>query len=50
MPFSDRGGISRKISTEEERKRLSKILKRIAPGKGGLIARTVAESASADAL
>ncbi len=50
MPFSDRGGISRKISTEEERKRLSKILKRIAPRKGGLIARTVAESASADAL
>ena len=50
MPFSGRGGISRKISTESERRRLSKVLKRIAPGSGALIARTVAEGASADAL
>jgi len=50
MPFSDRGGVSRKINDDAERKRLSKILKRIATKKGALIARTVAEGASGDAL
>jgi ribonuclease G len=50
MPYSDRGGVSRRITDEGERKRLAKILKRIAPQKGALIARTVAEAASADSL
>jgi ribonuclease G len=50
MPYSARGGVSRRISAEAERNRLSKILKRIMPQKGALIARTAAEGASADAL
>ena len=50
MPYGDKGGVSRKISGEGERRRLSKIIKRIAPKTGALIARTVADSASADAL
>ena len=50
MPFSDRGGISRRISDEQERRRIAKILKRIAPDEGALIARTAAEGASADSL
>jgi len=50
MPFADRGGVSRRIEDDKERARLAKILKRIAPKKGALIARTAAEGASADAL
>jgi ribonuclease G len=50
MPFADRGGVSRRIESDKERQRLAKILKRIAPKKGALIARTAAEGASADAL
>ncbi len=50
MPTSNRGGISRRIPNDEERQRLKKILKRIAPKKGALIGRTVAAEASADAL
>jgi ribonuclease G len=50
MPYSERGGVSRRITDEAERKRLAKVLKRIAPPKGALIARTVAEGASADSL
>jgi ribonuclease G len=50
MPFGDKGGISRKISEEAERRRLSKVLKRISPKIGALIARTVAEGAGADSL
>jgi ribonuclease G len=50
IPKSDRGGISRRITDEGERRRLGKILKRIAPKKGATIARTAAEGASADAL
>jgi ribonuclease G len=50
MPTSDKGGVSRRITSEDERKRLSKILKRVAPPRGALIARTAAEGASADAL
>lgn len=50
MPTSERGGVSRRISDDAERKRLVKVLSRIAPQKGALIARTVAAGASADAL
>jgi ribonuclease G len=50
MPFADHGGVSKRIENDKERARLSKILKRIAPKKGALIARTAAEGASADAL
>jgi ribonuclease G len=50
MPTSDKGGVSRRISDDTERRRLSKILRRIAPAQGALIARTAAEGASADAL
>jgi ribonuclease G len=50
MPTSERGGVSRRIGEDSERRRLVKILGRIAPKKGALIARTVAAGASADAL
>jgi ribonuclease G len=50
MPNSDRGGISRRIDDEKERSRLSRVLSKIAPAKGALIARTVANGASEDAL
>jgi ribonuclease G len=50
MPFADRGGVSKRIEGDAERGRLAKIIKRIAPKKGTLIARTAAEGASADAL
>jgi ribonuclease G len=50
MPASDHGGISRRIAGEQERSRLSRILKRIAPPKGALIARTAAQGISADSL
>lgn len=50
MPQSARGGVSRRIEDEKERERLAKIVRRINPAKGALIARTAAEGASADAL
>lgn len=50
MPFADHGGVSKRIENDKERARLAKILKRIAPKKGAVIARTAAEGASADAL
>ena len=50
MPTADRGGVSRRISSDGERSRLAQILKRIRPKAGALIARTAAEGASADAL
>jgi ribonuclease G len=50
MPASDRGGVSRRILDDSERRRLAKVLKAIAPEHGALIARTVAEGVSADAL
>jgi ribonuclease G len=50
MPTSDRGGVSRRIADDKERRRLGKVLKAVAPKKGALIARTVALGVSADAL
>jgi ribonuclease G len=50
MPSSDKGGVSRRIQDDKERARLAKILPRINPRQGALIARTAAEDASADAL
>jgi ribonuclease G len=50
MPYANGGGVSRRIADDRERQRLAKILKRISPKKGALIARTAAEGASADAL
>ncbi|MDJ0764571.1 MAG: Rne/Rng family ribonuclease [Myxococcota bacterium] len=50
MPNSERGGVSRRIADEEERKRLAKTLTYILPPTGALIARTAAEGASTDAL
>jgi ribonuclease G len=50
MPQSSRGGVSRRIEDDKERERLAKIVRRINPSKGALIARTAAEGASADAL
>lgn len=50
VPLSKRTGISRKIENEKERNRLQKILPRISPKTGALIARTVAFGAGADAL
>ncbi|MCU0662789.1 MAG: Rne/Rng family ribonuclease [Myxococcota bacterium] len=50
MPTSERGGVSRRISEEAERRRLVKILSHIAPSRGALIARTVSAGVSADAL
>jgi ribonuclease G len=50
MPQSERGGVSRRIENDKERERLAKIVRRINPTKGALIARTAAEGASADAL
>jgi ribonuclease G len=50
MPFSERGGISRRIEDDRERARLRKILTKVAPDRGALIARTAAEGAGADEL
>lgn len=50
MPFSDRGGISRRISDEAERKRLGRVLRGIDLERGALIARTAAEGAPEEAL
>jgi ribonuclease G len=50
MPTSNRGGVSRRISDDKERRRLSKILSRVKPSKGAVIARTAAEGAGADSL
>jgi ribonuclease G len=50
MPFSDRGGISRRISDEGERKRLGRVLRQIELERGALIARTAAEGVDGAAL
>lgn len=50
MPTSGRGGVSRRIGEDAERRRLVKIMKRLEPPVGALIARTAANGASADAL
>ncbi len=50
LPNKDHGGISKRITDETERRRLAKILKRISPSSGAVIARTAALGASADAL
>lgn len=50
MPKAEKGGVSRRIDDEKERRRLSSILRRISPDKGALIARTAAFGTSADAL
>ncbi|MBN2804729.1 MAG: Rne/Rng family ribonuclease [Deltaproteobacteria bacterium] len=50
MPMSKKGGVSRKIEDDGERKRLVRILERFKSDKGALIARTAAMGASADSL
>jgi len=50
MPFSDRGGISRRISDDGERKRLGRVLRQIDLERGALIARTAAEGVADEAL
>ncbi len=50
MPLSAKGGISRKIESEAERRRLARIMAHLDTPKGALIARTVASGAGADAL
>ncbi len=46
MPFIEHTGVSRRIESEEERKRLKDILDSIKPEGVGIIARTVAEGQS----
>ena len=46
MPFIEHTGVSRRIESEEERKRLKDILDSIRPEGVGIIARTVAETQS----
>jgi ribonuclease G len=46
LPDSDRVGVSRRIAAQEERDRLKSIVEKIRPAQGGIIIRTVAESAS----
>ncbi|MBN2715660.1 MAG: Rne/Rng family ribonuclease [Deltaproteobacteria bacterium] len=50
MPLSPKGGISRKIEDDKERGRLQKIMSRLTPEEGAMIARTAAMGASPDAL
>jgi ribonuclease G len=50
MPMSNNAGISRRIESEEERKRLKDILTSIKPEGLGLIARTASEGASEEDL
>lgn len=50
MPSVDHVGVSRRISTREERVRLRKIMNDGKPGKGGYIARTVCTGAEESAL
>jgi len=50
MPTGDGGGVSRRISDEKERKRLARLLRRLSPARGALIARTAAEGISASAV
>lgn len=50
MPTVNHVGISRKVSSEEERERLKEIVERFKPKHGGFIVRTAAEGAPAEAL
>ena len=50
MPTVDHIGISRRISDEEERRRLREILETLVPQGGGFVARTAAEGKSAEDL
>ena len=44
VPFSDKVSVSQKIESQEERKRLKKLVQSIKPQGFGVIIRTVAES------
>ncbi|OGS19220.1 MAG: hypothetical protein A2219_08105 [Elusimicrobia bacterium RIFOXYA2_FULL_50_26] len=46
MPFSEHGGVSKNIESQEERNRLKRIISEIKPEKGGVIVRTEAEEAT----
>lgn len=50
MPTVNHLGISRRIASEKERKRLREVLEKLRPEGGGLIVRTVAEGASEEDL
>ena len=50
MPTWNKLGVSKKIGTFEERKRLREILRKLKPERGGFIVRTAAEGASAEEL
>ncbi len=50
MPTVDHVGISRRITDEEERKRLKEILEALVPQGGGFVARTAAEGRNPDEL
>lgn len=50
MPTIDHIGVSRRISTHQERMRLRKIIQENRPSKGGFIARTVCAGATEEAL
>ncbi|MBC8172677.1 MAG: Rne/Rng family ribonuclease [Chitinophagales bacterium] len=49
-PFNDVVGVSRKVSSTEERKRLQKLIESIKPKNHGVIVRTVAEGQSVQKL
>jgi len=50
MPTYEKTGVSRRVTGEEERKRLRDILGRVKPSLGGVIARTAAEGATEDEI
>lgn len=50
MPTVDHIGISRRITDEEERRRLREILETLVPHGGGFVARTAAEGRTSDEL
>jgi len=50
IPFSNKVSISQKISSNEEKKRLRRIIKNILPPNYGIILRTVSEGKNADVL
>ncbi len=50
MPTVDHVGISRRITDEEERKRLKEILEELVPQGGGFVARTAAEGRNPEEL
>ncbi len=50
MPTVDHIGISRRITDEEERRRLRELLEALIPEGGGFVARTAAEGCTADEL